>query len=156
MLAPIVQTTYYFKNSLTGLINAALAAPLLLAAAKQGLAASSFTPNVGTVEGDFTEAAFTGYAQSATIVWGAPLNEPDGSQTSLSPANLFRCTTTGTAETIYGGFVSDGVASPGSGILGSYVMPVPIPIVNAGDGFSVVIAWPMGQAPSDCEAVITS
>lgn len=152
----VVQTKYYFNNSLAGLINATLAAPLLLAAAKQGLTTSVFNPAYNTAFSDMTEPTFTGYAESATVVWGAPVNEIDGSQTSLSPSALFRATAVPTPESITGGFVSDGVASPGTGILGSYKLSTPIPIQNPGDGFSVVIAWNLGQAGAPCMANINS
>lgn len=156
MGVPVVQTSYYFDDSLTGLIDPTLAAPVKLAAAKQGLSAGDFTPNVATVYGDMTLPTFTGYAVSATIVWGAPLNEPDGSKTSLSPAALFRATAVPTPESIYGGFIGDGVAAPATGILGSYKLDEPFPIQNPGDGFSVVIGWNMGQNGSVPVANINS
>jgi len=154
MFAKLVQTTVFFLDVLTGAINPTLAAPLKLAAAKQGLTTGTFTPGVGTTFADMTEPSFTGYSQSATIVWGAPLNETDGSETSLSPANLFRATAVTTPQTITGGFVTDGVAAPNCGILGSYKLPQTIPIQNPGDGFSAVIGWNMGGSNASSYAQI--
>ena len=144
MIFPLIPTTYYYNAVLANIIDSTLAAPTLLAAAKQGLSNAIFTPGVGTVFADTPAPGFTGYAQSATVVWGAPLNEGNGGQNSLSPAAPFRATAVPSPETIYGGFVSDGVASPSTGILGSWKLTPAYPIQNAGDGFSVVIGWCLG------------
>jgi hypothetical protein len=153
---PIVQTTYYFSNSLVALINPTLAAPVLLSAAKIMLGTTPITPSVTTNYASLTEAAFTGYAQSATVVWGAPVNELDGSQTALSPSHLFRCTASGTPEVISNFAVTDGVAPTATGILGSALINPGVPIQDAGDGFSLTVAWNLGPASANCEGTITS
>ena len=152
----ITQTTYYFNDCLTNLIDPMLAGPVLLAAAKQGLSAGAFAPGVGTVYSDMVLPTFTGYAVSATIVWGAPVNETDGSQTSLSPSALFRASAVPSPETIYGGFVGDGVAAPSTGILGSYLITPNFPIQIPGDGFSVTIGWNLGPASANAQATLST
>lgn len=140
----LVPTTVYYTDILTDAINPALAAPTILAAAKQGLSNAAFTPGVGTTFADTPAPGWTGYAQSATIVWEVPVNEPNGGVTSFSPANLFRATAVAVPENVFGGILTDGVASPGTGILASYKITPSIPIQNPGDGLSVQIAMNLG------------
>ena len=144
MIFPLIPTTYYYKTTLTNVIDPALAAPTLVAAAKQGLSNALFTPSVLTAFTDTPAPGWTGYAQSATIVWGAPLNEINGGQNSLSPAALFRATAVPAPESVYGGYISDGVAPTATGILASWAFAPAYPIQNPGDGFSVVAALCLG------------
>lgn len=149
-------TNYYYLNSLTALINPSLAAPVLLAAAKMGLGTASITPGLVTTEADLVECTFTGYAQSATIVWGSPINDVDTTPTSISPSHLFRATGTAITNTVNNLFVTDGVASPGSGILGSARITPGVPIFNIGDGFAAVVDWNYGVMPANSSVSIIS
>jgi hypothetical protein len=141
LIVPLLVTNYYLLNTLTGLINAALAAPLLLSAAKVGCGLTVITPGLNTAIGGLGEATFTGYAESATVVWATPINDVDTTPTSISPAIHFRCTTAGSTQNIANIFVTDGVASPDQGILASGSINPTIPITNIGDGFAVVLNW---------------
>lgn len=152
---PITFTRYYETDALTALIDPTLAAPVLLAAAKIGLGTAVVTPGPATTFAELVEAGFTGYSQSATVVWGLLVNELDGSVTSLAPSHLFRCTVTGAGQSVNNFFVTDGVASPGTGILGAARISPAIPIEFAGDGFSLTVAWNFGPASANSEGVIS-
>jgi len=152
----LVKTTYYWNNLLVGAINPALAAPLLLSAAKVGLGTAILTPSPATVYSDLVEATYVGYTESATVVWETPVNETDGSQTSFSPSHLFRATSNATPNTVTCLFVTDGVASPSTGILGSGNLEEPFDFVNPGDGFSVTVGWNEGLATPNSDFVIAT
>lgn len=152
----LVQTYYYFSSLLVNMIDPALAAPTLLAAAKIGCGQSVITPSPTTVIGDLGECDFTGYAESATVVWGPPVNELDGSVTSIAPSHLFRMTGATTPNTVNNVFVTDGVASPNQGILASASITPGIELANVGDGFAVQIGWNLGPASADNEVVIAA
>lgn len=156
MSFPIVKTTFYWADLLGGATNATLAAPLLLAAAKQGVGQAIIAPAFNTVLADLDEATFIGYSRSGTIVWTALTNELDGSKTAFAPSQLYRCTTAGSPQTINNGFVTDGVAAGGAGILGSFRISPPPVIANVGDGFSLLIGWNEGVATLNSEAVLAS
>lgn len=141
---PLIPTTYYYQQVGGDIIDPALAAPTLLAAAKLGLGNANFTPGLTTAYSDFPLPAWTGYALSATVVWGLPVNQLNGGVNMLSPSHLFRATAVAVPEGVFGGFVSDGVAPPGTGILGSYKIVPTIPIQAPGDGLSVEVAWALG------------
>ncbi len=152
----LVQTTYFWSNGLAGLINATLTAPLLLAAAKMGLGKAVITPAPSTTYTALSEADFVGYSESATIVWGTPINETDGSLTSISPSHLFRATSAGTPNIINNCFVTDGVAPTATGILASAKIVPGIEITNIGDGFALSIGWNMGPAGANNLVAIQS
>lgn len=154
MIVPLQPTNYYFNNSLTGLINPTLAAPLLLAAAKLGAGKALITPSLTTVIADLQECDFVGYAESATIVWGTPINDADTTPTSISPSHLFRATASTTPNNVQNVFVTDGVASPNQGILASGSFSPPIGINNTGDGFSMLVNWNLGNVPGPLVATI--
>lgn len=144
----LVNTAYWDNILLAAAINPALAAPTVLSAAKMMLGVAAITPNLRTVYADLSEATFTGYAQSATIVWGALVNESDGSPSSEAPSHLFRCTAGGTPNSIQSFGITDGVVAPGTGIIASAAIAPPIPIVNAGDGFSALPSMNIGPTPA--------
>lgn len=160
---PIIQTTYYLTNRLTAEKNASLAAPTLFSAARCGLGQSIITPHAASVYTDMDEGGYTGYAEPATIVWSALLNETDGSVTTLSASQLFRCTGS-SSITINNFFVNDGVGissvtmmgSSSTGILGSGQVNPGIGFANPGDGFGLTVAWNSGVATLNCEATATS
>lgn len=154
MQVPLYPTNYYFLNSLSGLINATLAAPLLLAAAKIGLGTVLVTPGLNTTYAALIEATFTGYAESPTIVWGTPINDVDSTPTSISPSHQFRATDGVAPNQIYNVFVTDGVAPTATGILASGSWSPPIPITSAGAGLAVVIDWNLGNTPGNLNATI--
>jgi hypothetical protein len=154
VIIPLFPTNYYFKNTLTDAINPALAAPLLLAAAKLMLGTGSFTPGLGTSFADLVEATFTGYAQSATVVWGTPINDVDTTPTSISPRFIFAATATASVPAVTCLGVTDGVASPSTGILASGLISPPIPMDIDGNGFAVVVDWNLGNVPGNLNATL--
>jgi hypothetical protein len=155
MIIPLQVTDYYLANSLSGLINATLAAPLLLAAAKVGLGTSVIVPALNTAIGVLGEASFIGYAESVTVVWTTPTNYIDTTPSSSSQAFQFRCTTAGSTQNIANLFITDGVASPSQGILASGLLPQTIPITNVGDGFTVTVNWNLYNGNGGLFATIT-
>lgn len=154
MIVPLQVTNYYLLSILNNIIDPALAAPTLLAAAKSGLGITPIAPNLNTVIADVGEASYTGYAESATIVWTTPVNDVDSTPTSNSPSHLFRVTTTGATQNINNCFVTDGVASPNQGILASGTITPPIALTNLGDGFTMQVSWNLYYGNSENIATI--
>ena len=153
MNVPLFPTNYYFGLILGNIINPALAAPTLVAAAKLMAGTAQITPGLTTSYADLIEATFTGYAQSATIVWGTPINDVDTTPTSFAPSHLFRGT--GVVENnIYNVAVTDGVAPVSTGILFSAVFAPAIEIVGIGDGFAVIVGFNLGNVPGNLSATI--
>jgi hypothetical protein len=155
---PIVWTTNYQNKLMTGAIAAGSTSPGVLGTARCGLGQALITPNPATAWAVLDEGGYTGYAEPATIVWSALFNEVDGSQTALSPEQLFRCTGT-SSVTMNNFFIGDGVGvsstnigSSSTGILGSGLITGGFPFVNTGDGFGLTIAWNSGLASLNCEA----
>ncbi len=148
---PLVYTKYFANNLLVDAVNPALAAPTLLAAAKIGLGQAAITPAFGTVFADCVECTFTGYAESATVVWGTPVNESDGTLTSFSPSHLFRATDAVAPNVCNNLFVTDGVAPAGTGILAAGRVAPGFPFAIAGDGFSVTVGINLLVAPPNAE-----
>lgn len=156
MAVQLVKTTVYWADLLANAINPGTAMLTKLSGAKLGAGQTVLTPSPSTIITDLGEASFIGYSESTIVIWGAPVNETDGTVTSISPAHLFRCTTTGAEQAINNIFVTDGVASPNQGILASARVSPAIPIEFTGDGFSVVIAWNEGVASVNSEGTIVS
>lgn len=147
-------TNYYFLEMLTALINPALAAPTLLAAAKMMLGQNFFSPSLNTVYSNLSECDFVGYAQSATIAWGVPVNDVDTTPTSIAPSHQFRATSAATPNNVQSLAVTDGVAPTATGILASGAFAPPITIANIGDGFAVIVDWNLGNVPGSLTATI--
>lgn len=154
MIVPLYPTDYYMRNSLTGLINAALAAPLLLSAAKVMLGTANISPGLTTAFADLVEASYTGYAESATVVWAAPINDVDTTPTSIGALHVFLATGSGSTPGITCIGVTDGVASPSTGILASGNLLTPIDMSVSGNGFAVVVNWNMGNVPGNLVATV--
>lgn len=75
----------------------------VLSALKVALIAAPFSPNQDSVFTDFTEATFTGYAESSDIAWGTPIIQPDGSSVVVGGVVQFTVGSTPTVtDTIYG------------------------------------------------------
>ena len=152
----IIKTTYYWHN-LIQLANGADSVALL-AAAKAGLGTALLTPGPATTFADLAEATYTGYLESATIVWTAIANEADGSQSTYSPGHLFRCTGASSVA-VNNAFVTDGVgtASVGNastGILGSAKFLTPVNFINVGDALNLTIQWNEGVASVNSNAQV--
>lgn len=146
---PIVKTQAYYLANLTDDIDPLLAGPTGLAAAKVGVGTAVFTPGPYSTIADCAQAASTGMGISATIVWGAPINEADGSVSSMSPGKLFRATVV-VPETITNVYVTDGSTV----LYGAALINPTIAIANVGDGFSVIVSWNAGGTPGNCCANI--
>ena len=119
-------------------------APGPLATVKLGL--------IGTLNGGATPSQVFGnivlpvydtYAVGATVVWGVQLNEGDGSLSVLSQLYTFQQTGS-TGDTIRGAYLATPGGSP---VLYALCLFNPaITLVNAGDGFTIVVAWNMQSA----------
>src|SRR6185437_8809383 len=91
--------------------------PGKLSGAKLALFSNNVTPQPSSVWADLTECVYSGYAESAVVVWGPPVNEVDGTVTTLSPSHLFQKTGGVTGDQAVGVAITDGVASPNQGLL---------------------------------------
>lgn len=151
MANTIVKTYAYYASLLTDDIDPTLAAPTKLAAAKVGVGVAVFSPGPFSTIADCGQAASTGLGVSATIVWDAPLNEVDGSVSSLSPSILFRATVV-VAETVTNVYVTDG----GTALFGCALISPTVPIAAVGDGFAAIISWNQGQTPGNCNVVVVT
>jgi hypothetical protein len=154
----IIKTTYYWNNLMQVAVGAS-SVPLL-ASAKIGLGTAAITPGPATTFADLMEATFTGYLESATIVWSPIVNETDGSQSSDAPSHLFRCTGASSVA-VNNVFVTDGVGTasvgnPSTGILGSARLATPVNFINIGDSLNVNIEWNEGVVSPNSQAIASN
>lgn len=153
-MAQLIRTTY-----LDGLIAALIIDPgetppdPPLKTTKQALFTNNPPIGPGTVWGDLTEAAYSGYAKSATIVWTAAINEADGSVTNMSPGHLFKLASADplVTETITGVALVDTSTPPK--LLALAVFDEPIPLANVGDGFLSILQLNTGALSDNDQAV---
>lgn len=66
---------------------------------------NNLTPGNASVFSDFTEATFTGYA-AKTLTGGAWTTTPGAPSVATYVAQTFTCSAAGTAETIYGYYIT--------------------------------------------------
>jgi hypothetical protein len=114
-----------------------LAPPGPLGALKIGLIAvlnGGATKN--QVFANITLPAYTGYADSATLVWSVQLNESDGSLTVTSQNCVFQ-QTGDVGATIVGCYSW----AAGPLVYAIAVFPTPVTLVNTGDGFVLTANW---------------
>lgn len=116
------------------ILDALIAEDGPLDGAKLGLYKAPFTPTKFTVLADLTVADFTGYALSAAITWGTPLNDPDG--TAYVPGGQIEFIASGSAiaNTIYGAYIVD---AAGTGLIA--VLPFDSSVGVSGTGQGVVV-----------------
>lgn len=94
------------------------------------------------VIGDFTaaECDFTGYAASATLVWGTAFINPSGIPTiDAASVNFVGGSPFTVANTVYGWYLTDGA---GTTLIAARQFDQPINVSAAGVGFSVLPAIP--------------
>lgn len=125
-----------------------------LAAAKLALFSNVVTPAPQRLFGDLTECIYSGYAESATVVWALPINETDGTLTQQSPSHLFRMSGGSVGDQAAGIAVTDGVASPSQGLLALGLFDVPFVFTNIGDGFSVIVAINVPATSANAEIAL--
>lgn len=94
------------------------------------------TPTPAIVLGDLTECNFTGYSASAAVTWGTVLNNPDGTVSAPGGGIEFAASGSAVSNTVYGVYLVDGA---GTTLLAVWLLPQPIGIAIAGDGF----VWPL-------------
>lgn len=138
--------TFDFMSDIVTALSVNPAAALLVTPIVKLFTAVSANPNPLSVPGDFTEAAFVGYADQALTL---PL---------LGPANLIPNTIGGHREVDY---LAGAVVAPGENILGYYVVDnsgaptkvylselfqAPIPIINPGDTISLDVIFGFNMA----------
>lgn len=98
--------------------NAVSAAPVAtgpLATTKVLLFVNQLVPDVDTVLGDLTEAAFTGYARSGVVTWavGGAINSSEvNTPVIVGDGKLFTCTGTAVEETVTGYALIDETPTP--------------------------------------------
>lgn len=112
---------------------------------KIGLYTNQISPTPDTVITDLTEAAFTGYARSSTIVWGTPYRPLSA---ALYGADAPRYTSINTDPStnvnVYGAFL----VKPGTPDVLEAVIPFDTPVVIAGAGAGVSVVLQARYSPS--------
>jgi hypothetical protein len=73
---------------------------------------NNYTPVAGSVLSSFVEAAFVGYVPQRATGWSAATLIGNNATTTANPITYQN--TSGVSQTIYGVFVTDGTAVPGS------------------------------------------
>lgn len=121
-------------------VDALIAEDGLLDGAVVNLYQNDLTPTPNTLVGDFTVANFTGYAVSSAIVWGTVFTDASNVANSVGDVKQFTCTADGTAQTIYGYYVTVTGA-----LRFSERFPTPIPVVHAADAVVVLPRFSFGQ-----------
>ena len=101
---------------------------------------SIITPQ--NVVGDFTEAAFTGYADVVITPSAPPLNVPFDIRAGICRERVFTCTTAPVSPgvSVLGYYVTTATGGP---LLLSEIFPEPVAIVNAGDFVNLAVAIPL-------------
>lgn len=97
------------------------------------------TPDIALT--DFEEATFSGYTPSTAIDWNTAFFDVSGNVTVEGCVDPFIATGTPTAETIYGFYLTK---VSGGALVGAANLPVPVPIVRAGDA---VVVRPKASLP---------
>lgn len=153
----LVTTTYFDQLVMTLLPHDGTSEPLgPLNGAKLALISANITATPDTAWADLTEADFSGYAQSAAVVWGSGIIEGDGSVSLIGGSVQF---TVGTAtpvvgNTIFGAALIDGSTPPK--LLGLEIFPEPIPMTSTGDGFVYVPKMNYGIANANQTGAVVS
>lgn len=100
------------------------------------LYSNNLTPNTSSTLGSFTECTFPGYAAIALASFGAP-SVSSHVATMSETTRTFTRSSTGTAENVYGYFVTDDTDTV---LLWSEKDPNgPFVMQNAGDSYSVLV-----------------
>lgn len=68
---------------------------------------NDYTPLITSVVGDFVEADFAGYAEVALTAWGAIFTNANNQAETDEEVNVFTKEAGGSANTIYGYYVTD-------------------------------------------------
>lgn len=98
---------------------------------------SNTTPSTASVIGDFTEADFAGYSAQNLVTWAAP--SVTSHVARMTAANrTFTRSTTGTAQNIYGYYVTDN--SDTVLLWAERDGAAPIVLTNAGDSYTITPA----------------
>lgn len=93
------------------------------------------TPLVTDTAANYTEATFTGYAALNLTSWGTAFLNANNQGEVDEILRTFTRTSTGTVQTVYGYYLTDGsgnLVDVQQGLAGG------VPITNAGDGYAVV------------------
>lgn len=105
---------------------------------------NNFSPNPASLLADFDEADFTGYAESAPVVWGVPYLDVDGIIKVTAGSVQYTQTGTGTTNTCYGWYL---VGDPGGTeyLIGSERFDSPVSFTFTGAGKVVDSSFWMAQ-----------
>jgi len=123
-------TRVQMKALLTGL----KAADATLDGAKVRLFMNDVTPDMDTVLGDLTTATYTGYADSADLVWGVPYVNSLGAVEMAAGSVEFSPSDDAAPCTIYGYAILDEAA----GLFAAERIEPPFPMVAADDNLIIV------------------
>jgi hypothetical protein len=95
----------------------------------------SFSPDdtLATFTAPGMEATFTGYAPIGPLVWGAVVDNPDGSAITYAQLCQWTCTSAATPQDIFGGFWDEVAAGPVHSLKGQWAYSGPQPARKAND-----------------------
>lgn len=136
--------------------NPAVVGPGKLSGAKLALFSNVVTASPERVFADLTECVYSGYAESAVIVWGPPVNEVDFTVTTLAPSHLFQMTGGVMGDQAVGIAVTDGVASPNQGLLALGLLDTAFVFAKSGDGFAVILGVNIPGTSANAEIVVAT
>jgi len=126
-------------------LTALIAASAPLDGAVVRLIKAPLTPTPATPLASFTEADFTGYVHSTTIVWGTAFYLPDGQAAITSDLKTFTVGASPTIlNTIYGFLVTD---QPATKWMFCRIFDTPIVLTQAGNAIQVIATRPGYQTP---------
>jgi hypothetical protein len=91
---------------------------------------------------DLVPCIFTGYAPVAALVFGTPYIDLGGNVRADVPSNTFVATSGTPVDTIAGWAILD---TAGTGLVEAALLPVPVQITRAGDGYTVLPTYAYGD-----------
>jgi hypothetical protein len=93
-----------------------------------------------TTWAQLTEANYSGYAAQASLAWGNPILQGDGTYTILSGLTTWTASAASNfiGNTVWGWAITD---AAGANLMLAEMFQSPVPFVNPGDGFGLVVEF---------------
>lgn len=154
-MAQLISTSFLDQLMLATAIDPSVTPPATaLSTCKLRLITNSPSENKTLTWADMTEATFSGYAASATVVWNTPILEDDGSYTTTCPSKQWVSEEDDPQvfEDITGIAITDGGGSPN--LLAFCVFDEPVSLTAVGQGLDVIVAINQGAISVNSEAIV--
>lgn len=130
----------YPRHSDVAVLTELKTADNYLDGAKVSLFKADVVPDKDTVLADLTPADFSGYAQSAAVVWGTPYLDASGKATVQGASVQFTQTADTVSNTVYGWMlVGDPAGTPY--LICAERFATPVTMTEASDGIVVAPAF---------------